>query len=271
VRRLAFVFIFLHFVAALPLGAEEIRLEGNFVQGGLVFGTTLPDNAVFLDGRALRLSFDGVFVFGFGRDAGPDAILQVIKRDGTEALRKLTIAKRDYDIQRIDGLPPNMVTPPEEVLQRIREEVTRVSTARAFDMVGSFFKETFIWPAEGQISGVYGSQRILNGKPRRPHFGIDIVAPTGTPVVAPAGGEIRLVEPDLYFSGGTIILDHGHGVSSSFLHMSRIDVTEGERVVQGEVIGAVGATGRVTGAHLDWRMNWFERRVDPALLIEPRN
>jgi len=271
VRQLAIVFTFLLFAAALPLHAEEIRLEGDFVQGGLVLGTTQPNSSVSLDGRALRLSVDGVFVFGFGRDARPHATLHIIKPNGSEALRMLAIAKRDYDIQRIDGLPPKLVTPPEEILQRIREEVTQVRTARAFDMAESFFKETFIWPAEGQISGVYGSQRILNGEPRQPHFGIDIAAPVGTPVVAPAGGEVRLAEPDLYFSGGTIILDHGHGVSSSFLHMSRIDVTEGQRVKQGEVIGAVGATGRVTGAHLDWRMNWFERRVDPALLIKPKN
>ncbi len=259
------------FAAALPLGAKEIRLEGNFVQGGLVFGTTQPDSLVSLDGRVLRLSPNGVFVFGFGRDAAPDAALQVIKPDGSQSVRKLAIARRDYDIQRIDGLPPKMVTPPEEVLQRIREEGARVRNARGFDMAESFFKEAFIWPAEGRISGVYGSQRILNGEPRQPHFGIDIAATTGTLVIAPAGGEIRLAEPDLYFSGGTIILDHGHGLSSSFLHMSRIDVAIGQRVVQGEVIGTVGATGRVTGAHLDWRMNWFDRRVDPAMLIETRN
>lgn len=268
-RRLTFVFFVLLFATSLPLGAEEIRLDGDFVQGGLVFGATRPDSSVFLDGRALRLSPDGFFVFGFDRNATPDAVLQIIKPNGAEVLRELVIAKRDYDIQRIDGLPPKMVTPPEEVLQRIREEGVWVRTARAFDVAGNFFKEVFIWPAEGRISGVYGSQRILNGEPRQPHFGIDIAAPIGTPVIAPASGKIRLAEPDLYFSGGTIILDHGHGLSSSFLHMSRIDVAVGQGVVQGEVIGAVGATGRVTGAHLDWRMNWFERRVDPALVIEP--
>ena len=184
--------------------------------------------------------------------------------------RVLEIERRRYDIQRIDGLPKKMVTPPPELLVRIREEGAKVREARAFDTAELDLFVPFAWPAQGPISGVYGSQRILNGEPRQPHFGVDIAASTGTPVRAPAGGDIRLAEPDLYYSGGTVILDHGHGLSSSFLHMSRIDVEVGQRVAQGEVIGAIGATGRVTGAHLDWRMNWFERRLDPALLVEPQ-
>ena len=162
-----------------------------------------------------------------------------------------------------------MVTPPPELLARIREEGAIVRAARAFDTAETHLFAPFAWPARGPISGVYGSQRVLNGEPRQPHFGVDIAAPEGTPVRAPAGGEIRLAEVDLYYSGGTVILDHGHGLSSTFLHMSRVDVAVGQRVAQGEVIGAIGATGRVTGAHLDWRMNWFERRLDPALLVAP--
>jgi len=187
--------------------------------------------------------------------------------DGKEETWTLTIRAREYDIQRIEGLPQKMVTPPAETLARIRAESAKVRAARDIDSAETHFSVPFIWPAKGRISGVYGSQRILNGEPRQPHFGVDVAAPTGTPVHAPAAGEIRLAELDLYYSGGTIILDHGHGLSSSFLHMSRVDVVVGQQVAQGEVIGAIGATGRVTGAHLDWRMNWFEQRLDPALLV----
>ncbi len=264
----AFVFLVLAF--ALPLGAEEIRFEGNFMQGGLVRGGAPPGTAITLDGRHLRVSPEGYFAFGFGRDAPPEAVLVVSYPGGEQETRSLAIAPRDYRIQHIDGLPKKMVTPPPEILKRIREEGAKVREARAFDTADMDLFAPFVWPARGPISGVYGSQRILNGEPRRPHFGVDIAAPTGTPVRAPAGGGIRLAEPGLYYSGGTVILDHGHGLSSSFLHMSRVDVAVGQQVAQGEVIGAIGATGRVTGAHLDWRMNWFERRLDPALLVGPQ-
>ena len=262
------VFFFLAFT--MPLGAEEIQLEGKFIQGGLVRGAAPPGAVIALDGRQLRLSPEGYFVFGFGRDAAPEAVLVVSYQDGKQETRRLAVAARDYRIQHIGGLPKKMVTPPPEILNRIREEGAKVRQARAFDTPDTHLFAPFVWPARGPISGVYGSQRILNGEPRQPHFGVDIAAPTGTPVRAPAEGAIRLAEPDLYYSGGTVILDHGHGLSSSFLHMSRVDVSVGQRVAQGEVIGAIGATGRVTGAHLDWRMNWFERRLDPALLVGPQ-
>lgn len=264
-------FVLLVLAFALPLGAGEIRLDGDFIQGGLVRGVAPPGSAITLDGRRLRLSPEGIFVFGFGRDAAPEAVLVVAYPGGEEETRRLAIASRTYRIQRIEGLPEKMVTPPPELSARIREEGANVHAARAFDMAETFFAASFAWPARGSISGVYGSQRILNGEPRQPHFGVDIAAPLGTPVRAPAGGEIRLAEPDLYYSGGTVILDHGHGLSSSFLHMSRVDVSVGQLVAQGDVIGAIGATGRVTGAHLDWRINWFERRLDPALLVAPQD
>ena len=219
----------------------------------------------------MRLSPEGFFVFGFGRDAAGEAVLIITYPGGEEETRRFAIASRQYDIQHIEGLPQKMVTPPPELLARIREEGAIVRAARAFDTAETHLFAPFAWPARGPISGVYGSQRVLNGEPRQPHFGVDIAAPEGTPVRAPAGGEIRLAEVDLYYSGGTVILDHGHGLSSTFLHMSRVDVAVGQRVAQGEVIGAIGATGRVTGAHLDWRMNWFERRLDPALLVEPED
>ena len=250
-------------VAAGP----ALELRDPAVQGGLVRGQTLPGARVWLDDRAVRVSPDGAFVFGFGRDAVGEAQLRVALPDGSTVARRLTVEPRRYQIQRIDGLPPSKVTPAPEMLQRIRREAAQVRRARDRDDPRADFTSGWTWPVTGPVTGVYGSQRILNGEPRRPHFGVDIAAPVGTPVVAPADGVVTLVHPDMYFSGGTLILDHGHGLSSSFLHLSRILVEEGERVRAGDTIAEVGATGRVTGAHLDWRMNWFDARVDPALLV----
>lgn len=252
-----------------PGVSADTRLVGNFVQGGLVIGTTEPTNKVTLDGKGLRVAPDGQFLFGFTRDAAADAILEITAPDGVVDRRALEIQPRDYDIQRIDGLPRKMVTPPADVLARIRREGALIRTARMRDTPMPHFQSGFTWPAKGPISGVYGSQRILNGKPKRPHYGIDITGPVGTPVVAPADGIVRLAEPDLYYSGGTIILDHGHGLSSAFLHMSRVSVKVGDVVGQGQPLGALGATGRATGPHLDWRINWFEQRLDAGLLVPP--
>lgn len=248
--------------------SAEVRLDGAYTQGGLVFGRAAPGSTVTIDGETVRVSPSGDFVFGFTRDAPTDAMLEV-REPGAEADRRaLAIEPRTYDIQRIDGLPPKQVTPPEDVLARIRIEGAEVREARAIDTPEPLFLSGFIWPAKGRISGVYGSQRILNGEPRQPHYGIDVAAPVGTPVVAPADGIVRLAK-DLYFSGNTLMLDHGHGLGSAFLHMDRIDVAVGDRVRQGDPIGTIGATGRVTGPHLDWRMHWFERRIDPGLLMGP--
>lgn len=247
----------------------ETRLDGNLTQGGLVIGTVEPGRQVTLDGRAVRVAGDGTFILGFTRDAPETAELVVRHPDGRTERQTLAIARRTYDIQRIDGLPPKMVTPPADVLARIRRENAAIGETRMIDTAEPLFRSGFIWPARGRISGVYGSQRILNGEPRRPHFGIDIAAPVGTPVVAPADGIVRLAENDLYYSGGTIILDHGHGLSSAFLHMARVTVTVGQRIAQGDPIGTIGATGRVTGPHLDWRINWFKERLDPGLLVPP--
>jgi murein DD-endopeptidase MepM/ murein hydrolase activator NlpD len=181
----------------------------------------------------------------------------------------LAIKSRVYDIQRIDGLPPRMVTPPESVLARIKRENAKIHAARMNDRAEPFFEKGWVWPAKGRISGVYGSQRILNGKARRPHFGVDVAAPVGVKVIAPSDGVVVLAESSLYYTGGTIILDHGHGLTSAFLHMSALAVKAGQRVQQGDLLGAVGATGRATGPHLDWRINWFDRRLDPALLAPP--
>jgi murein DD-endopeptidase MepM/ murein hydrolase activator NlpD len=257
------------FFMLTSLAVAETRLDGQFVQGGLVIGETTPGDQVTLDGRGVRVSKGGRFLFGFTRDAPGEVELVVTAPDGTVDRRVLKIQARDYDIQRIDGLPRKMVSPPADVLARIRREGAAIKVARMRDTARPFFGSGFEWPARGRISGVYGSQRVLNGKPRRPHYGIDIAGPVGTPVTAPADGVVRLAEPDLYYSGGTIILDHGHGLSSAFLHMETVTVGPGDEIRQGDPLGTIGATGRATGPHLDWRMNWFEQRLDPGLLFAP--
>jgi len=212
---------------------------------------------------------DGRFIFGFGRDAPPLARLTVTLPDGKVDERELQIAQRDYDIQRIDGIAKDYVSPPAEVLARIRADSEAAAKARSADRAETDFDSGFAWPVLGPISGVYGSQRILNGEPRQPHFGVDVAGPVGTPVRAPADGVVTLAHPDMYFSGATLIIDHGFGLSSSFLHLEKILVSEGQVVRRGEVVALMGKSGRVTGAHLDWRMNWRDERIDPALLVPP--
>lgn len=254
---------------APAFAAEDVTLDGSFSQGGMVIGTAPPGATVEFDGREVRISPDGRFVIGFHRDDPPDQVLTVTRADGTVTRHPIRIAERDYDIQRIDGLPENKVSPPEEVVARIREEAARVREARARDSDFAMFGDGFLWPADGRITGVYGSQRVLNGQPRQPHYGVDIAAPVGTPVIAPAAGMVSFADPDLYFSGGTLMIDHGHGLASTFLHMETISVAPGDWVEKGARIGTIGATGRATGPHLDWRVNWFEKRLDPLLLAQP--
>ena len=259
-------------VAALlarPAEAVTLEMNGAFTQGGIIMGRTDPGVKLTLDDRPVRVSADGVFVLGFGRDAGPDAMLVATAPDGSEERKALKIAKRTYNIQRIDGLPQKYVEPKPEVLARIRRENAAIKKVREIDTDRPYFAEGFIWPAKGRISGVYGSQRILNGEPKQPHFGVDVAGPVGTPVVAPAGGVIQLAEKDLYYTGGTVIIDHGHGLSSAFLHMQTVTVQVGEEVQRGVRIGTIGSTGRATGPHLDWRINWFDVRVDAAVLVPP--
>lgn len=249
--------------------AAALSLDGPLVQGGLLIGRTEPGARVALDGSRLRVSSRGEFLVGFDRDAPLTMTLEVTLPDGTRERRRLEVARRSYEIQRIDGLPPRKVTPSEEDMRRIRREVALVKSARARDDDRTDFLAGFRWPAHGRITGVYGSQRILNGEPRRPHYGVDVAAPVGTEVVAPAPGVVTLAHDDMFFSGGTLIIDHGHRLSSSFLHLSEILVKEGERVERGQPIARIGATGRVTGPHLDWRMNFGDARVDPQLLVGP--
>jgi murein DD-endopeptidase MepM/ murein hydrolase activator NlpD len=253
----------------LAWAGPPVELTGKATQGGLLVGRAPGARAVELDGRAVRVSPAGVFLVGFDRDAPPTAELVATGPDGDVTRRVIDVAQREYRIQRVDGLPDSKVTPPDDVLERIRAEGARVSAARSVDDPRTDFLDGFVWPLTGRISGVYGSQRILNGAPRRPHYGVDVAAATGTPVVAPADAVVRLAEPDLYFSGGTLIMDHGHGLTSTFIHLSRLLVEEGQTVRRGEVVAEVGATGRATGPHLDWRMNLFETRIDPQLVTAP--
>lgn len=271
IRSAAVVLLLLAAGSTAALSSRElVTLEGTFAQGGLVFGRTDPRAAVEFEGRPVRVSPDGVFVIGFGRDAPPKATLRLRYPDGVEEVQELEVEQRDYDIQRLDGLPDRMVTPPPETWERIKADNRKIGKVRRIDTPETWFLSGWIWPAEGPISGVYGSQRILNGKPKQPHFGVDVAAPTGTPVIAPADGKVVLAETDMYYTGGTIFIDHGHGLTSAFLHMSAVDVEVGQFVRRGERIGAIGATGRVTGAHLDWRINWFSARIDPEFLVPPR-
>jgi murein DD-endopeptidase MepM/ murein hydrolase activator NlpD len=254
---------------ACPAAADPFRLDGPFVQGGLVFGHAEPTATVELDGRPFRVGSDGRFLIGFGRDAAPMARLRVRHADGTIEERDLAVAQRSYEIQRIDGLPPEKVTPSAEDLKRIKDDQERVARARQIDTTQSYFASGFVWPAVGTITGVYGSQRILNGEPRQPHYGVDIAAPVGAPVVAPADGIVSFADPDLFFTGATLMIDHGHGLSSTFLHLSEITDRVGERVRQGDLIARAGASGRATGPHLDWRINLFDIRIDPMLVVGP--
>ena len=252
------------------LNASAVSLDGKFIQGGLVIGTTLPGSQVMHDDQPVRLSNTGVFAIGFGRNAEPQSKLEVTLPDGHKIVKNLKVEQREYNIQRIDGLPPSKVTPMgKEVLKRIREETLQINRARKRDDERLDFLEGFDWPVTGEITGVYGSQRVLNGKPRRPHYGVDVAAPVGTPVKAPADGLVTLSHPDMFYSGGTMIIDHGHGVSSAFLHLNKVIAEEGQYVRRGEIVAEVGAKGRSSGPHLDWRINLFNKRLDPQVFAKP--
>jgi murein DD-endopeptidase MepM/ murein hydrolase activator NlpD len=246
---------------------HAFELAGEAVQGGLMFGRVEPGTSVSLDDTPVQVSFEGRFVIGFGRDEEGVRLLRLSAPGGSHEVHELAIAPTQYDIEKVDGLPQETVTPHPDAFERIRIEAQMVSRARARRDDRTDYAGGFDWPAIGRISGVYGSQRVLNGTPGRPHYGLDIAAPTGTLVKAPADGIVTLTHPDMYFSGGTIVLDHGQGLSSTFLHLSAILVEAGESVSKGDNIGRIGATGRASGPHLDWRMNWLNRRVNPRVLL----
>jgi murein DD-endopeptidase MepM/ murein hydrolase activator NlpD len=263
-------------LAALLLGSGQgfancIELRGSQTQGGLIWGRVAPGSRVTLNGEALDVLDDGTTFAGFGRNA--PATAELVVQGATPCTQTLRITPREYRIQRVEGVPQQTVAPPPEQLARIRREQALVNAAKATRVLRPELLQGalagFQWPAQGPVSGVYGSQRFYNGEPGNPHYGVDVAVPTGTPVYAPAAGVVTLAEPDLFFSGGTVIVDHGYQFSSSFLHMSKVLATVGQEVQPGDLIGEVGATGRATGPHLDWRMSWRNERIDPQLLVPP--
>jgi|TARA_B110000444_G_C18782797_1_gene568329 murein DD-endopeptidase MepM/ murein hydrolase activator NlpD len=245
-----------------------VEFKGKFEQGSFVLGKTNPGSNVEVDHKKVRVSKDGYFAFGLGRDRKKDIVIKIIK-DGKSEIFEKKVYRRKYEIQRIDGLPKKQVTPPKEVYDRIKKDNILIGKAREVDSSLDHFKNKFIKPVDNAIiTGVYGSQRILNGKPRRPHFGLDYAADEGTPIKAMMNGVVTLAEKNLYFTGGTIIFDHGHGISTLYMHMKDVGVKKGQAVKQGEIIGTVGKTGRSTGPHLDIRLNWFNVKLDPASILE---
>ncbi len=265
INKIIFIFFF------LCLGANSVssvEFEGSFYQGSFILGKTEAGSRVIVDGKSVKVSNEGYFVFGLGKDRKNDVLIKVLKDQKIKIFEK-KVFKRKYKIQRIDGLPEKKVTPPKEVYERIKRENKLIGEARSVNSNLTFFKNKFINPLDNAIvTGVYGSQRILNGKPRWPHYGLDFAAKEGTKIKAMLDGTATMVEKDLFYTGGTVIFDHGHGISTLYMHMKDIFIKKGQKVKQGDIIGTVGSTGRSTGPHLDVRLNWFDVRLDPASVLE---
>jgi len=246
---------------------NAIEFQGKFIQGHFLLGKTNSNAKIIIGKKEVKVSKDGFFVFGIDRDRKFDiTFTKIIDGKKSKIIKK--ILKRKYNIQRIDGLEESKVTPPESVYKRIKKENNAIGEARAINSNLRSFKEKFIMPVEGIISGVYGSQRILNGKPKWPHYGIDIAAKQGTMIKSSGNGVVTMAEDDLYYTGGTIIMDHGHGISTIYSHLENILVSVGDQINQGDIIGTVGSTGRSTGPHLDFRINWFQTRLDPMSVLK---
>ena len=256
-------------VPAAPVPQEErVMFPASVPQGALVFGKVPPGSQVRYRERLLRATGYGTVALGVGRDETGPLKVDVTLPSGRMEPVSIAVTPRDWPVEHVNGVPPKTVNPPPEIAARIQREQALVTAARERDDERTDFALPFQWPVQGRISGRFGNARVYNGQPGAGHSGMDIAAPDGTPVKAPAGGVVTFASPDLYLTGGTVLLDHGHGVSSNFLHLSRIDVRVGDRIEPGQVIGAVGATGRATGPHLHWGMNWFDTRIDPLLVLE---
>jgi len=251
---------------ARPAAAQPITWNGVPAQGALLRGQAPPGTLLALDGRAVRVSPEGYFAFGFSRDHDPSASLAITHPDGRREEMRLPVARRDWDVQHITGLPGAMVTPDEAALRRITAERAQLAAARALDQAGTGFMAPMAWPARGRISGIFGSQRILNGQPRQPHYGLDVAAPTGTPISAALPGRVTL-SGDFFFFGQILVLDHGQGVNTLYAHLSERIAREGQVVRQGERIALMGATGRVTGPHLHFSLSWYQLFLDPQPLL----
>lgn len=265
-NRRAFLATAAALAAPLPaFAAEPIKVAGRLVQGGFAIGRTAPNAELVLDAKPMgRASASGLFVLGFDRDSAPTTRLET-----GGAYRDLSIGQTTYDVQRIDGLPKDQVEPTDPaLLERIKREAAMKAEAFASRADGEGFKDGFAWPLDHfRVSGHFGNQRILNGVPKAPHYGIDLAAPTGSPIHAPAPGLVVLAVPDMHFDGGITMIDHGQGLISVYLHQSKQLVARGDRVVRGEHIGDVGMTGRATGPHVCWRLKWRDRNLDPSLLV----
>jgi murein DD-endopeptidase MepM/ murein hydrolase activator NlpD len=267
-RILLAALLFMPLVARAAAADNRVIFPASTAQGSMVIGKVAPGSEVHYGGRTLRVTAYGTVGFGVGRDEKGPLTVEVKRPGGSSESVRITVTPRDWPIERVNGLPPKTVDPPPEIAARIAREQAAVSAARERDDDRTDFTESFIRPVEGRISGRFGNQRIYNGKPRSAHSGMDIAAPKGTPVKAPASGVVSFANADLYLTGGTIVIDHGFGFSSNFLHLSRLDVKVGDRIAQGQIIGAVGASGRASGAHLHWGMNWFDVRIDPQLVLD---
>ena len=258
----------LFFFSLFIFSAHAVDFKGSFYQGNLIIGKTDPGSQIFIDKSKIKVSKDGYFAFGLSKDRKNDVVIRVINQHKTEEIIKKVYIKK-YQIQEIDGLPQKQVTPPKEVYERIKNDNKLIAEARSVDSDYTYFSNKFNVPIENTIiTGVYGSQRILNGIPKSPHYGLDFAAKEGTPIKAMLDGEVTLSEKNLYYTGGTIIFDHGHGVSTLYMHLKDVNVSKGQKVQKGEIIGTVGKTGRSTGAHLDIRLNWFDIKLDPASVLD---
>jgi murein DD-endopeptidase MepM/ murein hydrolase activator NlpD len=247
---------------------QALELRGNFFQGNLIIGKTEPKSKIFIDNKQIKISDQGFFAYGLSKNRKNDVFIKIIKNGVSKNIIK-KVYKKKYKVQKINGLPSKQVTPPKEVYERIKSDNRLIGTARAVDSNLTYFSNKFVIPIKNTIiTGVYGSQRILNGIPKSPHYGLDFAAKEGTNIKAMLDGVVTLSEIDLYYTGGTIIFDHGHGVSTLYMHMKDIFVKKGQKIKQGEVIGTVGKTGRSTGAHLDIRLNWFDVKLDPASVLK---
>ena len=245
-----------------------IRFPASVQQGAMVIGKVPTGSTVRYANRDLRVTGYGSVVFGVGRDQSGSVTVEVQVPGAPTRSIDIAVTPRDWPIERINGVPPKTVNPPKAIADRIAREQAQVVAVRTRNDARTGFAQQFTWPVQGRISGRFGNQRVYNGTPKSPHSGMDIAVATGTPVKAPADGVVTFADTGLYLTGGTLVLDHGHGISSNFLHLSRIDAKVGDTVKQGDVVAAVGATGRATGPHLHWGMNWFDVRIDPLLVLE---
>lgn len=264
--RILICSLILIFMGGMAQAKNLLGLPDELTQGGFYAGRVAPGSAVWLGGQKLKVSPDGYYAFGLNWKQSGMIKMKLASPDGVVHPQRFIVIKKKYDVQNIDGLPPKMVTPPKAVLARIAADSARVKKARTRDSQRQDFRAAFIWPVRGRISGKFGNHRILNGTPKSPHTGMDIAAPTGTPILAPLGGMVTMVS-DLYYTGNTLIIDHGFGVSTVFAHMATVTVADGQVIKQGDQIGTVGATGRATGPHLHWGLNWYKERLNPALVL----